>query len=99
MRLRRVADNARLWLATPLLPLVAALVVCQYTSAQNFASSITGTVTDPTGSAVIGAKVELKNMGTNDVHDSVSADNGSYQFNNLIPGTYQVDVTAPGFKS
>ncbi len=68
-------------------------------SAQSFTSSITGAVTDPSGSAVSGAKVQLKNMGTADVHNVTSQNDGSYQFNNLLPGTYQVTVTAPGFKS
>lgn len=38
-------------------------------------------------------------MATNDVRDEVSQINGSYQFNNLNPGTYQLTVTAPGFKT
>ncbi len=67
--------------------------------AQTFTSSITGTVTDPTGAAVQSARVELKNMGTNDIHDATTTTNGTYQFNNLQPGTYQVSVTAPGFKT
>ncbi|MDQ2776551.1 MAG: carboxypeptidase-like regulatory domain-containing protein, partial [Acidobacteriota bacterium] len=68
-------------------------------SGQSFTSSITGAVTDPSGSAVSGAKVQLKNMGTADVHNVTSQNDGSYQFNNLLPGTYQLTVTAPGFKS
>jgi len=66
--------------------------------AQTFTSSITGLVTDPSGAAIVGAKVELKNMATNDVHDDTSRENGLYQVNNLNPGTYQITVTAPGFK-
>lgn len=78
-------------------PILLFTVCCAF--AQTFTSSITGLVTDPSGAAVIGAKIELKNMATNDTHDAVSNENGSYQFNNLNPGTYQITVTAPGFKS
>ncbi|MFN7993246.1 MAG: carboxypeptidase regulatory-like domain-containing protein [Bryobacteraceae bacterium] len=67
--------------------------------AQTFSSSISGLVTDPSGAVVIGATVELQNMQTNDVRKFTSLDTGSYQFNNLIPGTYQVTVTMPGFKT
>jgi len=102
VRLLRFADDARLRPATPLLPLLVAslaAMLCQFSFAQNFTSSITGIVTDPTSAAVAGAKVELKNMATNDVRDATSGNDGSYQFNNLIPGTYEVDVTASGFKT
>lgn len=77
----------------------AALLVSQLAVAQTFTSSITGVVTDPTGAAVSGASVEIKNMGTNDVRTFTSKEDGSYQFNNLQPGTYQITVTAHGFKT
>ncbi len=67
--------------------------------AQTFTSSIAGVITDPSGADVTGAKIELKNMGTNNAHQVTSLDNGSYQFNNLPPGTYQLTVTAPGFQT
>lgn len=38
-------------------------------------------------------------MGTNARREIASAGDGSYQFNNLAPGTYQVTVTSAGFKS
>ncbi len=64
---------------------------------QTFTSSITGAVADPSGAAVANAKIELKNMGTNDIRDFTSLNDGSYQFNNLQPGTYQITVSAAGF--
>ncbi len=66
---------------------------------QSFTSSITGLVTDPTGATVQGAAIELKNMSTNDVHQVTSDSNGSYQFQNLAPGSYQLTTTARGFKT
>lgn len=78
-----------------------ALILASFTLCfgQTFTSSITGVVSDPTGAIVMGAKVELKNSATNDLRTATSLDNGSYQFNNLPPGTYEINVTAPGFKT
>lgn len=67
--------------------------------AQSFTSSITGTVSDPTGAVVPAAHVALKNMATNDLRETTSKSDGTYQFNNLQPGTYQITVTAAGFRS
>jgi hypothetical protein len=82
-----------------LVSFMLSILLCAFASGQSFTSTITGAVTDPSGAAVLNAKVELKNMGTNDIHDSITQGDGSYQFNNLQPGTYQVTVTAPGFKT
>src|SRR4030088_2254014 len=76
-----------------------ALVVGPLSFGQTFTSSITGAVNDATGALVAGANVQLKNMATNDVRNATTQDDGTYQFNNLRPGTYQITVTAPGFKT
>ncbi|PYQ45699.1 MAG: hypothetical protein DMG99_01085 [Acidobacteria bacterium] len=62
--------------------------------AQTFSASLAGVVTDPSGSAVPGAKVHLRNMGTNEVRDAISSAVGSYKFDNLLPATYE--ITAAG---
>jgi hypothetical protein len=67
--------------------------------AQTFSASLAGVVTDPSGSAVPGAKVHLRNMGTNEVRDAVSSAVGSYRFDNLLPATYEITAEAPGFKT
>ena len=38
-------------------------------------------------------------MATSDTYKAVSQADGSFQFNNLIPGTYEITVTASGFKT
>ncbi len=86
------------WLAGSLLAFVCFLFV-QIASGQTFTSSITGVVTDPSGAPVSNAKVVLRNMGTNDERQNATHNDGSYQFTNLNPGTYQVTVTAPGFET
>ncbi|HKR83601.1 MAG TPA: TonB-dependent receptor [Terriglobales bacterium] len=66
--------------------------------AQTFSASITGTVTDPSGSAVVGASVHLRNMETSDTRDATSNSTGLYKFDNLLPGTYELTAEAAGFK-
>lgn len=78
---------------------LAMLFGTQFCLAQTFTSSITGIVSDPAGAVMKDVKVELKNMGTNDVHDTTSGPDGTYQFQNLLPGRYEITVVAPGFKA
>ncbi len=65
---------------------------------QTFSSTVRGVVTDPSGSAVVGATIEIKNMGTNDVRRETSAADGGYEFATLQPGTYELTAQAAGFK-
>lgn len=73
--------------------------IAQCCFAQTFSASIAGIVTDPSGSVVQGAKVHLRNMGTNDVRDTIATAAGSYKFDNLLPGTYEIRAEAQGFKA
>jgi hypothetical protein len=66
--------------------------------AQEFRSTITGRVTDPSGSAVPKAKIEVRNSDTGSKFDTVSGPDGYYTVPFLTPGPYQVSVEAAGFK-
>jgi hypothetical protein len=55
------------------------------------------TVLDPSGAAVNGAELVLKDLGTNDIHKSTSAGAGSVVIPYLNPADYSLTVTAPGF--
>jgi kynureninase len=79
------------WLAVPL------LLIANTGSAQVLYGSFTGTVTDASSSAIIGAKIEAVNINTGTTKDTVSDDHGGYLFTNLQPGTYKVTVTAASF--
>jgi hypothetical protein len=61
--------------------------------------SITGTVTDPTGAVVGGAKVSITNTGTGQSLNLTASGSGAYASGALDPGTYKVRVSAPGFNS
>ena len=61
--------------------------------------SITGTVTDPTGAVVSGAKVVIANIGTGQALNLAANAGGAYTSGPLDPGTYKVQVSAKGFSS
>ncbi len=66
--------------------------------AQTFRGGINGTVTDQSGAVVPGADVTLTNMGTAATSKAVSSSAGEFSFPDLPVGSYQIGVTAPGFK-
>jgi hypothetical protein len=68
-------------------------------SAQEFRGSLTGRITDPTGAALPGAEVSVKNVETNITVKTTANEDGSYNFPLLQPGKYQLAVSQPGFKS
>ena len=67
-------------------------------AAQTSYGSIVGTVTDPSGANVPGAAVTLTNLGTAERRVNDSDQNGNYQFVNLVPGNYRIDIEKAGFK-
>jgi hypothetical protein len=67
--------------------------------AQSALGSIIGTVTDPSGRAVPHARVTLRNVSTNVTASTETNDTGDYLFANLIPGTYEITVSAKGFQA
>jgi hypothetical protein len=93
--------NLRLVIAT-LLPLALCLVLAGIfgarLSAQTTFGNITGTVTDASGGALEGAQVTLTNQETGAKLTQTTGSDGLYQFSNLLPGRYRIDVEKPGFK-
>lgn len=62
-------------------------------------ANIVGTITDPSGSAIPGAKVTITNTDTGWVRDTTTNSSGSYAAHELPIGHYNVRVEAPGFKA
>jgi hypothetical protein len=77
------------------------LVFCSSSFAQTTVAqgSIQGTVTDPTGAVVSGAKITISNKATGQVSKTTSTSAGTYNSGGLIPGDYVVRVEAAGFKT
>lgn len=61
--------------------------------------TIQGTVTDPSGAVVPGAQVTVTSEATGVKHQTVSSGGGLFSFPNLPVGTYNMAVTATGFKT
>src|SRR5262245_40105336 len=68
--------------------------------AQTFTATLQGTVTDPTGSVVPGARVSLVNEATNVKQQEKTTDSrGAYLFTLLPPGSYRMTVEMTGFQT
>ena len=65
---------------------------------QEFRGSISGRVTDSTGSGVHGARVTITNTDTKVSTTTTTDDAGNYTVLYLMPGPYQVWVEMQGFK-
>jgi hypothetical protein len=67
--------------------------------AQVTGATLSGTVTDPSGAVVSGATVSTRNTATAVVRDATTDSAGLYTIPNLVPGDYEVRVTATGFST
>jgi hypothetical protein len=76
---------------------VVLLLSC-FVWAQSFRGSIRGTVTDPSGAVVVGAKVTAKNQATGLSHDTTTGSEGGYVLAELPAGQYEVSAEAQGFQ-
>jgi hypothetical protein len=77
---------------------LAAMLLGSPLSAQSTFGSISGSVTDASGSAVPDAQVTLTDIGTAAKQTYTTGSDGLYQFVNLNPGEYRVDFEKAGFK-
>jgi hypothetical protein len=58
---------------------------------------VAGTITDPSGAAIPGAKVTLANAATGNAITTSTNASGDYRFSLLPPGRYTLTATATGF--
>src|SRR5215203_4530332 len=81
-----------------LIAILCCLVSIPIGLAQESRGTIVGRITDPTGSTIPAAAVEVTNKAQGTKQTLTSNDSGLYQASYLIPGVYEVAVTATGFK-
>jgi hypothetical protein len=70
-----------------------------HASAQVAGATLSGTITDPSGAAIVGAKVSIVNKATSATRDITTDSAGFYSAPNLLPAPYEVTVSAPGFST
>lgn len=83
---------------------LAALLLCLGSlqgalNAQTSTGQITGTITDPSGAVIAGAKVDLTNVLTQQVWSLTSNASGNFVFPDVVAGTYSLRVSKSGFET
>ncbi|MGC1414117.1 MAG: carboxypeptidase-like regulatory domain-containing protein [Candidatus Acidiferrum sp.] len=64
---------------------------------QQAAGTISGTVVDPTGGVVVGARVKLSGADPSQNQEVISDEEGKFSLAGIAPGPFQLTVTADGF--
>jgi hypothetical protein len=85
------------WLALAITLLLSSTLLLGQTTVGT--GSVQGTVTDPSGAVVSGAKVVITNQATGQSQSLNTNASGAYTSGALDPGSYKVQVTAKGFSS
>ena len=67
--------------------------------AQTFRGTVLGTVTDPQGAVIAGAKITVKNVNTGLERTTQTSPDGSYSIPELPTGTYTVSISQGGFQT
>jgi len=86
--------HAKIWVFS----LLFALLLPALGRAQSFTSTISGTVTDPTGAVIPNAEMTLTLIATGTSARGTTGPAGLYSFPNLRPGIYELKASAPGFR-
>src|SRR5258706_11542110 len=76
-----------------------AIIFCAPTLAQVAGGTLMGTVSDTAGAGIPQAKLVIKNVATGVERTATTNADGFYTTVNLLPGAYQISITATGFNS
>src|SRR5439155_19869443 len=83
----------------PLAVVTFLLCGCAGGYAQSTFGVVLGTVKDASGGVVKQASVRLTNLGENIARDTITSEDGAYEFHNMKPVLYSVRVSHPGFRT
>ena len=81
----------------PFLPFLLLTGVFAFSQGQK--TTVVGAITDPSGGVIPGAEVSLTRVSTNEVFTTISSATGEFVITTLTPDTYQLRVSASGFKT
>ncbi len=91
-----LAAVLRLSLVLAIMMLLSGSLIAQTTVSTG---SIVGTLTDPQGAVISGARVTITNLGTGQASELATNSAGAFNSGSLAPGAYRVRISAAGFKS
>src|SRR5579864_2330790 len=77
---------------------LAALLLCPAALGQNTSASLSGTIQDESGAAFAAADVKLSGADTGFLRTTRTNHEGFFSFPELAPGSYNLEIAAPGFK-
>src|ERR1700694_3510039 len=83
---------------TLILSLALEFLSCPLVQGQSTYGAVAGSVTDPSGAALVDAQVMLTNLGTSEKRTQSTVADGLYSFVTVIPGQYRVEVEKQGLK-
>lgn len=75
------------------------VLVCAVPTFGQSVASLRGHITDSSGAAIAGANVKLISNATDAGRETISDGNGAYEFLQLQPGKYSLDVSSKGFQT
>ena len=76
----------------------AAILLASACWGQSFLGGLRGVVQDPGGGAIADVKVTILDEAAGTTRSTLSSNDGSYSFSQVVPATYTVSAEAPGFK-
>jgi outer membrane receptor protein involved in Fe transport len=97
MTTRTQGNAAQFFQMLAVLCLVLYTIAPHAAKAQAVGATLSGQITDSSGSVIVGATVAIKNLGTQEIRQVTTNSDGLYSAPNLLPGLYEVSVTAQGF--
>jgi len=80
--------------------LLSVLIISAHVAAfsqQAANATLNGTISDPLGAVIAGAKITATQIATGIKRDTVTNDNGLYVFSNMAPGDYELRIEVKGF--
>ncbi|MGJ5816326.1 TonB-dependent receptor domain-containing protein [Paludibaculum fermentans] len=99
MRTQRVSSGVGILLSIAITSFLLFAVNSSLASAQVLYGSIVGSITDQSSAAVVKGAVTVTNTSTGLTVQAFTDQSGYFAVQNLMEGSYDLSITAPGFKT